>query len=121
MYLIDLAKSGTKDMIKKYDLKSLIEPKLNEYIASLPDTISPDGKTKVKKSDCVFIVTYDTAMTAFPEEYFDEENVQLRVNYSLGWKYEGSSTYNAETGLGSYVAIINIPGHKLVNYAKMSD
>lgn len=120
MYLVDFAKTGTEDMVKEYDLKSLVEPKFNEFVASLPDTIRPSNDTSVKKTDATFIVTYDKADYAYPEEYYDPDKyLQFEIHYSMAFKYGGSATLNAETGLATYVAIVDIPGHKIVNYAKV--
>ncbi len=125
-YLVDFAKYGTDGMVSEYDLKSLIEPKFNEWKAKFPDTLKIHDEADQKKSDVLFIVTYSGYYNNGLEEYADDDRyVPLVLSYSLGWKTNGSSKYGAEgcsengPGCGDYLVYIDVLNHKLAYYSKI--
>lgn len=124
MYLIDLAKSGTNEMVQEYDLESLFEPKLNEYRDSLPTIMHMNDGNEIKRDDATIIMVYSNPMSAMPEKYSNTDKyAQIQVNFTVGYRTDGANKPNVEVNLGnsSFVAVIDVPGHKIVNYAKVSN
>ncbi len=51
-YLIDMTKLGSKDGVKKYDLKTVLDKIANDKVASLPETLAAGTVNARPKSSC---------------------------------------------------------------------